>query len=88
MLCALRLITSAKERYAPSTDRKSGPMPLISQQDIVTVEGVDRVEPMIELLKAALEVYPPVRIVSISSTVLRTGGGPTIRTLTAVVETV
>ena len=63
-------------------------MPLVSQQDILTVSGVDYLEPMIDLLKTRLEEYPPVRIVSIASTVLRTGGGPTIRTLTAVVETV
>lgn len=62
-------------------------MPLISQQDIVSVRAGDS-DDLIEKLNHVLEDYPPVRIVSMTETVLRTGGGPTQRSLKAVIETV
>lgn len=67
-------------------------MPLISQQDIVSVYGEpghQQTAPLIEQLKKALESYPPVRIVSLTESTSRAGiGAGDFRTLTAVIETV
>ena len=57
-------------------------MPLIPQQDVVTVED-QSFEKAIENLRGALESYPPVRIVTIS---LSCSG--LFHRLVAVVETV
>jgi hypothetical protein len=68
-------------------------MPLIPQQDIVTVRGQAgtgiTTEPLISDLKKLLEKYPPVRILSITETVSKSGTGHgDYRTLTALIETV
>jgi len=63
-------------------------MPLIPQQDIIVISGpykpIERSqEQAAELLKQALEAYPPCRIVSITGT-----GNLAAYRLTAVVETI
>lgn len=58
-------------------------MPLIPQQDIVSVTDIGPGEPINERLKKLLEDYPPVRILSLTETVLMG-----TRKLTAVIEAV